>query len=280
MVRESIIRKKLVLVFLQIIISMFYSSSAWSEEFVTNERRTDGFGAQFQSIVCAIIYAELNCLPFKYTPFESMEHNYDSDPDFLAKKELLVNIIRFFPINQDVGAQDKIPLIFHIKFCEQHLQECVNSRSLKKLKKIFRVDKSRQQYFDANKFHIAVHVRRPNAQDVYIGDRGTPDSVHRSIIEALREEFALKNPIFHIYSQGNEARFREIFPGDDIVFHIDTSLEDTFTSMVFADVLVTSRSSLSYIAGWLSEGIVYYMPFWHPPLPYWKTTDELIVTKN
>jgi hypothetical protein len=45
--------------------------------------------------------------------------------------------------------------------------------------------------------------------------------------------------------------------------------------MVLADILVTGASSFSYTAGLLSEGIVYYIPFWHAPLPHWTPVDVL-----
>ncbi len=41
-----------------------------------------------------------------------------------------------------------------------------------------------------------------------------------------------------------------------------------------ADILVTSKSSFSYLAGILNvAGIVLYHPFWHYPLPDWIVTD-------
>jgi hypothetical protein len=57
--------------------------------------------------------------------------------------------------------------------------------------------------------------------------------------------------------------------------HINESVENTFTGMVLADVLVTAASSLSYTAGILSEGIVYYIPFWHVALPHWISINTL-----
>ena len=89
------------------------------------------------------------------------------------------------------------------------------------------------------------------------------------MIDLIRNKYSSKKPLFHIYSQGNIKAFKDIYKSNDIVFHIDEPIEQTFTSLVLADVLVTSISSLSYTAGILSDGVVYYMPFWHPPLPGW-----------
>ena len=42
-----------------------------------------------------------------------------------------------------------------------------------------------------------------------------------------------------------------------------------------ADVLLLSRSSLGYVAGWLNpHGLVIYPPFMHPPLPGWLVADQ------
>jgi len=40
--------------------------------------------------------------------------------------------------------------------------------------------------------------------------------------------------------------------------------------MVSADMLVTSPSSMRYIAGYFNLGVVIASPFWHAPLPHWK----------
>ena len=100
-----------------------------------------------------------------------------------------------------------------------------------------------------------------------------PDEVYLEIIHFLRCRYASQNPKFHIYSQGDVKPFEERFGYSDTVFHIDAAIEETFSSMVLADVLVTSASSFSYVAGILSEGAVYYIPFWHPPLPNWIVLD-------
>jgi len=53
------------------------------------------------------------------------------------------------------------------------------------------------------------------------------------------------------------------------VFHLNENLFDTFTGLVAAEILVTSRSSFSYSAAILSDGEIYYQPFWHPPGEKW-----------
>lgn len=233
---------------------------------VTNPKRTDGFGAQFQTIIYAIIYAEQEGKTFIYTPFQQMEHNYDNDAQFLQKKEWLVNLKDSFPLNSNPHLQT-ISTIDFIRYFEQHLDVCAKSHALKNIKAIFRQNKDRSKYFGEG-YHIAVHVRKHNLHDNRIDGTNTPDSVYLTTIERLRQKYTSHRPFFHLYSQGKEEDFK-IYTGSDFVWHLNESVEDTFIGLVLADALVTSRSSFSYTAALLSEGSVYYMPFWHPSLPTW-----------
>ena len=239
------------------------------EEIVSNPVRADGFGGQFQTIICSVIFAELSNGKFLYSPFKDMEHNYDNDPDFIKKKEGLINFIGNFEINDNEQIQLARSAREYVDFFENNLDICINSSSLKAIKKIFRANKKIENYFNPNEFNIAIHIRRPNPHDNRAAGTNTPDSIYINTIDALREVFSSKKPLFHIYSQGDIEKFENGFKADDIILHIDESIEQTFTSLVMADVLVTSGSSFSYTAGLISDGTVYYLPFWHPPLPHW-----------
>lgn len=254
------------------LLSIFHFGTASCKIF-TNPLRADGFGGQYQTIICSIIYAELTGNTFMYTPFRNVEHNYDGDPEFLKNKEWLVNLIDHYPINNDINLQKKRSGGEYITFFESHLNESIKSDSLKKIKDLFRANKNRDDYYDKDKINIAIHIRRRNPHDLYDLGTSVPDAVYVKLISELRQKYLSKPYVFHIISQGNMDSFRDKFPGDDIVLHINESLEDSFTSMVLADVLVTATSSLSYTAGLLSEGEIYYLRFWHLPLPHWHVIE-------
>lgn len=209
-----------------------------------------------------------------YTPFKRMEHNYTYDPLFLEKKENLINFINHFPLNKQKYYSDP-PETTHISrlrtFFANHLTECANSLSLKKIKTIFRLNKTKDTFFDSEHLHIAVHIRRRNPHDggLPIGDAS--DATYLQIINHLRALYSDDNPLFHIYSQGNLSHFKSIYSAEDVSFHLNSPIEETFSSMVFADVLVTSASTFSYTAALLSDGHIYYTPFSSPPLPNWIT---------
>lgn len=243
-----------------------------AKQYVTSPERADGFGAQFQTIIYSAIYAELNNLEFVYTPFKNMEHNYDNDSEFILKKENLINFINNFEINDHNARRLGVHEV--IQFFEINLNNCVKSAALGTIKKIFRSNKNRADYFDDEHFHIVVHVRRPNSHDCRLNGADTPDTTFLSIINKLRNIYASINPLFHLQSQGNLASF-SAFLAPDVILHLNESIEDSFNSMVLADALVTSRSSFSYTAGILSDSLVYYIPFWHPPLPGWISINTL-----
>ena len=72
----------------------------------------EGFGMQYSFIINTILYAEKFNKTFAYTPFQVMGHNYENDPDFLIKKEKLINIIDQSYTRQDASASHQIPYLF------------------------------------------------------------------------------------------------------------------------------------------------------------------------
>lgn len=256
-----------------ILILMLISSLA--QAVVTNPPRFDGFGGQFQTIIYSVIYAEMNNQEYLYTPFTKMEHNYDDDPDFINKKERIINFIDHFEINKDPSIQS-LGAPHFVRYFEEHLEQCANSESLKKIKAFFRESKNKRDYFDDENFNIAIHIRRPNSHDSRIAGTQEPDELYLKIIESLRSKYRSRKPLFHVYSQGDLEVFKKTFGADDIVLHINGSVEDSFIPMVLADALVSGTSSYSYVAAILSEGDIYYIPFWHPPFPHWTQVNGIL----
>ena len=237
---------------------------------VTNCVRGDGFGAQYQTIIWAILYAEQNNYDFYYTPFSAMEHNYDNDPDFLIKKEKLINIIDNFPtiseLPKDATVKQLCGGISGVNFnsIENDLSGCSKLLSFKKIKNVFHINKT--PVFNSKIINIAVHVRKQNSDDNHTLGICSDDYFLR-VIDHIRNTYDGEK-IFHIYSQGEEKDFLH-FKNDDVVLYLNQSIETTFYSLVTAQILVMSKSSLSYTAAMLSDGVIYYLPFWHKPASTW-----------
>jgi hypothetical protein len=218
---------------------------------------TDGFTSHYWERIGAIIYAEIHNKPFLYTPIQGMAGNYnqEEEKEFISKKERFINLINHYPINNDYEFQKRFGHSCIYFF--YNVSDCCKSRAFAKIKELFYLNKKKSDYFSDETTNIAVHMRKLNPHDLEAPTEISEDR-YTSIIHQLRQATANKPIRFHIYSQGVLSKFRQRWPEEDIVWHINDSIEDTFTSMVFADVLVTCQSAFSRLAGYLSNGLIIY----------------------
>lgn len=236
----------------------------------THENRTDGFGAQYQGIITTILFCMQNNLEYKYSPLSYVEHNYDGDHYYIDKLEKLMNLR---PLEEKMQ-KDVNPLTMLLfrditRFFEENIDACCNNDAMKFIKECFWKNKERD-YFKNNKTNIAVHIRRENSHDRGLaGERAAmPNTYYLHVMNEIRQKHNNENLLFHIYSQGHIENFRDL-EKEDVVFHLNEEICSTFIGMVAADILVLSPSSFSYVAGLLSDGIVYYKRFWHNPKKEW-----------
>jgi len=248
---------------------------------VTQAHRTDGFGSQFQNLLWTLLWAENNGKIFTYTDIGHIDLISNSatikdteDENTLDEALDYISIRQNHPSSEN--GVEVIPSAIAYSFVESNIDTVFNSDSFHRFKELFYVSKKRP--FDTDFTHVAVHIRRLGNWErenntFRSGTHDIPNTYFLNVINRVRSEHSNKKLKFHIYSQGSttEPYFLE-FASDDTVFHLNEKVLDTFTSLVFADILVTARSSFSYVAALLSNNIVYYSPFWHPPLRQWIPT--------
>lgn len=224
-------------------------------------KRTDGFGAQYQAILITYLYCKMNDLKYVYSPLCSVEHNYDGDTGFIDKLENLMNI------KNNMENSDSTSHVLHNASIYPCFEQNIDSycEHLQFIKDCFWKNKEKD-FYKNDKINIAVHIRRPNKHDSRIDGADTPNSHYLNIMDSIRNKY--NNVLFHIYSQGNISDFED-FVKEDVQFYLDHDIAETFIGMVSANVLVMSRSSLSYTAALLSDGEIYYLRFWHPPHKNW-----------
>jgi hypothetical protein len=122
---------------------------------------------------------------------------------------------------------------------------------------------------------VAVHIRRgdvsatASAKTHFTPNPAIAAALHR-VVTLLRERG--ETPSIQIISQGEPNDFKE-FAWADPVFFLDRPAIWTFHQLVEADVLIMARSSFSFVAGLLSEGIKLYDSFRERPLPHWVVRD-------
>jgi hypothetical protein len=239
--------------------------------YLTNDLRWDGFGAQYQSILWSIVWAECKGHSFYYSEIERMLNDTGDETAFIASANTLMNLRDKYPSVMTAphgSAVFALKWPYFYKEIEKNMEFFHNSDSFRRAQHSYFENK--RSPFDSTHYHVAVHIRRPVAFDVRKEGTETPDIYYMKCMQTISSLNTNGKPIlFHIYSQGKEADFERytVFP---LVFHLTDDTFSSFNGMVFADMLVTSASSFSYTAALLSKGEILYLPFWHPPRAAWK----------
>jgi len=125
--------------------------------------------------------------------------------------------------------------------------------------------------YDANNFNIAIHVRRG---DIVIGQenqnsnllmRWQGNDYFETVLKNVLCKFETVKPFaIYLFSQGAESDFPEFSQFKNLHYCLDMNAQDSFLHMVFADVLITSKSSFSYKPALLNRNIkVCPKEFWH-----------------
>jgi hypothetical protein len=231
------------------------------------EEQYDGFGAQYQKIIQTYCYCKLNNMEYAYRPLRIVEHNYKNEEDYVNKLENFINLKSKLPnIEPDMNIYNidyrHIRSIF-----EEDMDKSGKSDAMQFIKDCFWENKSRD-FFKNGKINIAVHIRRHNSHDNRIEGANTPDNYYLNVLNNIRQKYKGNELCFHIYSQGHIDDFN-CYINNDVILHINEDIITTFIGLVSAEILVMSASSFSYAAALISDGEIYYLPFWHNPCSNW-----------
>lgn len=248
-------------------------------EYITNATRTDGFGAQLQSVLWMYLWSELTNKNFVYTDIKHIDliSNSGSIKD-TENENTLTEVSDYMGFNKYCiksetvnGEINNTSENLAYDFVQKNMDYVFNSKAFLLYKKFFYKDKVNR--FNKEYMNVAIHIRklgnfeRENGR-FRAGTHDIPDEYYLDKMNLIRNKYDDKNVLFHIYSQGTTEMFKN-FMYDDTVLHLNEKILDTFNDLIFADILVTCRSSFSYLAGLLSNNQVYYLTFWHPPLNHW-----------
>lgn len=137
--------------------------------------------------------------------------------------------------------------------------------------------------FQKNHFNIAIHVRRGDI----LTDPNNPNLVMRylsndyfeKVLSQTINSLNINKPI-HIYffSQGKPEDYPEFSKFPNLHWCLDMNAQDSFLHMVYADLLITSKSSFSYKPALLNNGIkICPGNFWHG---YPNSKDWILCNNN
>ncbi|AZO09150.1 hypothetical protein EJ074_08510 [Mesorhizobium sp. M3A.F.Ca.ET.080.04.2.1] len=239
---------------------------------ITCVGKQDGGGAQVHAVMSALLFSRVTGIPYFHSPFRRVEHGRDAEA-FAAEWEAAFNLGFSKPCvphgvpTISAGAFNKeyrgVPAVvaeqhFH-NFAERHLgmypalAEELRARLLLP-----------QRTFERPT--IAVHIRRgdvvgnPAAAQRLTSNATALDNIKRVLADRPGHRVV-------VFSQGEPSDFGML--AEFCEFELNSDIFATVSGMIAADCLIMAKSSLSYVAGLLSKGAVYYEPFWHGPIPSW-----------
>ena len=230
--------------------------------FTNPSNQFDGFGAQYQRIITTYICIanKFGINSFYYNPMTRIEHNYTNSDTFIDEIEDLMNLKKNIPLINKNNKYTEINMGIINEEFEKNIDKYCNSQAMNNIKYLFWKNKEKN-IFKNDKINVAVHIRRLLPHDTRIAGTDIPDDYYLNVMKNIRNKYQNKKLQFHIYSVGNINNLKK-YECDDVKFHIDENICSTFIGMVSADILVLSSSSFSYIAALLSEGEIYYKPYW------------------
>ena len=137
--------------------------------------------------------------------------------------------------------------------------------------------------YSSDNFNIAIHVRRGDI----MSDPSNPNLTMRylsndyfeKVLKQTVDNIKVTKPV-HIYffSQGKPEDYPEFSHFNNLHWCLDMEAQDSFLHFVYADLLITSKSSFSYKPALLNKGIkICPKNFWHS---YPDTKDWILVDDN
>lgn len=128
-------------------------------------------------------------------------------------------------------------------------------------------------HFRPHTFNVAVHVRR---DDVFSGSsagfqRFTTDKWYIWLMDIMRGK--MPHAEFHIFSSLGSRGFHksedfDVYRNWGATVHLDTEARETIAYMARADVLVTAKSTFSYVSALLNPNCVLFQR-WKRKMPDW-----------
>jgi hypothetical protein len=259
-----------------------------SKGFITCAGKQDGAGAQALAIMSTLLFANQLGLTYVHTPFKKIAHNTKLDKIWEDRWENFFNLgqeeLNVEKVNQldivEVQKLSKISLkvpntLYVVNQCHQYANLFPNKYGniIPSLREKYLSSKENISlpFKKSKEINIAIHIRRGDvkAEGTYSIRYTKNTSLVRTVkqVVQLLASYGLKTRL-SLYSQGEINDFGEL-KNMNISFKLDECPFSTIDELIAADVLIMSKSTFSYVAALLSQGIVMYEDFYHKPLSGW-----------
>ena len=225
-----------------------------------------------------------------FSGFSNLGHNINN-PILLQNFENDLNNFFNFPKLNDNDIKYFIDETFLVK----GVAELFKNYKLKYISELAnRINYNGPQFYNNSFTNVAVHIRSWNLFDqvnnaatsqfdIQSRDALVPelkDKVMHYYISAIEKiKNKSKKPInIHLFSQGLPEDFELLTSRFNISLHLDTDLRETFYHLVYADILIASKSSLSWAAHLYGQNklVIARKDFWHS----WYSNNLLLLESN
>lgn len=254
--------------------------------------RTDGAGAQILGILSLQAFCEHYNFTYAHTPFAEIDHT-TSDDDVLAWENLFqlgtgYKTIFDFQSAKIVSISEylKNPLLWfgNVIVSLPHAYEFADYCDDAYDSTISRL-RTRLAAFHNNlerkKVNIAVHIRRGDVDANRNPERFTSNESIFALLSFIAAELdaAGKGYEINIFSEGTHEDFL-IFKRLNCIFHLNTNPIDVLKQLSVADILITAKSSFSYVAALINPNLVIHEKLRHRKRLNWVDRSDLESIKN
>jgi hypothetical protein len=243
--------------------------------------RGDGGGAQIHSRISTLAFARALGIEFLHTPMTTVHFAKDEQDITLWNGVILfdqisrstsasVNVQKVESLRSLIAKllfspKSEMPVCYEIAHCHGYTDRFPDSIS---------------RLIPELKLNIgpAISIGQEECSESVIHVRGEiggvdRDSPRRSSLSVIESKIlhSLRNSTDSsvvVYTSEFSSELSS-FEGDRVSVDYSTEVFGVLKCMVRAQNLYLAKSSLSYVAGILSSGLVHYESFWHPRLDHW-----------
>jgi hypothetical protein len=252
--------------------------------------KDDGAGSQALAIMSALALSKKYGLTYVHTPFRVVEHAEGPAEKWVAEWERLFNLgegeisasscmlprvaIEDFIADRHWWSAPCLVCARYFTVVLDRMPDAYDAVIPALRRKYYLAARSRPP---SSVVDVCVHMRRgfdvrkdnPETAHRYVGNDPVATAIRQT--KSVLKDLGLGCRV-RVFSQGDVEEFTSL-RDLGVTLCLTTPGIPTFRELVEADILIMSKSSFSYVAGLLNDGIKLYDRFARPPLSDWIVRD-------
>lgn len=250
---------------------------------ISNRVRNDGGGSQVLYAMMALAVANLLGVAYHHRSFREVAHVVGDGKDFVDSWNSAFDFLKLnqVPENRQVfsidsplqsarailGVRNGVSITSSkFRYLVDQKPSCLDEVR-PHLRLIYRPGPNYTEGLRHERF-VTLHARRGDVTPVRHPGRWSSGQELSEDFFAIRRYLEMPNAKAEVVTDENSDDVSDLDPKLFLKRHDSDPLQ-AFERLVKAEVLVTGRSSFSYVAALLSLNTIVYRDFWHPPMPGW-----------